>query len=758
MQIEKHKAGPAKPIIQIGLLLILCLFLKPALGQEYSAKDSAVFQKALSESHSDFGRINYQLKLAEYSIRKPGSYKIDLDNARRWITQSQKLNEHLKSSEAQGHILLEECYLDQESGTSPKGKAFITEAIPLLKNANDKYLLASAYNALAGYYRLDKDDELKTKIALVSESVPLFQQSGNQMKTASTLQYLADLNMNLRQLPQSIRNIKESLAIYNAIHYDRLQGLYDLLGSVYYLQTDYDNSIKYELMALKTAEILKDSSMQVCEINNHLGIFLTTLKQLGQAAPYFKSAQVIAKKNKDTISFIQISLNLTDCFNKLNKPKDALKILDEVADIYKKTPPDNYTIMRMDGLHLNAFIELKRFDLAKTYADKILVLINPSGYDDTDLLNAYRTLIYYYFSIKNYPRELSFLNKYQQLANKINDASRRLIGLKAWYKLDSARQDYKKAFYHLLQSKTLDDSIFNEKKVKQIAQIQINNETEQKEDEIRLKSKDIQLLTQNARIDRVQLKGAQLSRNVTMAGILVFVLISGMQYRRFNEKQKMNVLITDKNAILQRLVTEKEWLLKEVHHRVKNNLHTVICLLESQAAYLENDALKAIESSQHRIFAMSLIHQRLYQSPDIQTIDTAVYLPEFIMYLRESFGSPNNITFLQEIESIKLDVSQAIPVALIVNEAVTNAIKYAFPDNRPGTVKIKLLHQLNSIKLFIEDNGIGIQGSIAPEELSSLGLELIRGLTDDLKGEVRFAVNQGTSIIVSFKRDPFNIL
>ena len=131
------------------------------------------------------------------------------------------------------------------------------------------------------------------------------------------------------------------------------------------------------------------------------------------------------------------------------------------------------------------------------------------------------------------------------------------------------------------------------------------------------------------------------------------------------------------------MLAEKEWWLKEVHHRVKNNLHTIICLLESQAMYLEKDALQAIEKSQHRIYAMSLIHQKLYQNEDLQVIDMSVYLEEFIGYLKDSFDT-QGIDFIIHVDPVQLNLQQAIPVALIINEGVTNAIKYAF-ENRKRT-------------------------------------------------------------------------
>src|SRR5258705_7294084 len=162
-------------------------------------------------------------------------------------------------------------------------------------------------------------------------------------------------------------------------------------------------------------------------------------------------------------------------------------------------------------------------------------------------------------------------------------------------------------------------------------------------------------------------------------------------------------LIGDKDKLL----SEKEWWLKEVHHRVKNNLHTIICLLESQAMYLENDALQAIEKSQHRIYAMSLIHQKLYQNEDITSIDMSVYLEELIMYLRQGFDA-DQIEFSLRVEPVHLNLSQAIPVGLIVNEAVTNSIKYAFAECNTGKISICIQEKEGVITLIVSDNGKGV--------------------------------------------------
>ena len=244
-------------------------------------------------------------------------------------------------------------------------------------------------------------------------------------------------------------------------------------------------------------------------------------------------------------------------------------------------------------------------------------------------------------------------------------------------------------------------------------------------------------------------------RDVTIAGIILIVIVGTlvftMLYRQNQIKQSNNMVITKKNEQLQHLVTEREWLLKEVHHRVKNNLHTIICLLESQAVYLENDALQAIEKSQHRIYAMSLIHQKLYQNEDITSIDMSVYLDELILYLRQGFDA-DQIEFSLQVEPVHLNLSQAIPIGLIVNEAVTNSIKYAFTECNTGKISVCITEKNSVITLIVSDNGKGFV-SKDEEGSKSLGIQLIRGLSKQLNGDLSIETTNGTKIAVRFSKE-----
>jgi len=290
---------------------------------------------------------------------------------------------------------------------------------------------------------------------------------------------------------------------------------------------------------------------------------------------------------------------------------------------------------------------------------------------------------------------------------------------------------------------------------------QVAYETGNKENNIWLRDQNISLLKQNRRLQQALSDEAVRLRNETIAGILILLFCGGIFYRQYWLKHQSsrlvsqkNKIITEKNELVDRLNKEKELLLSEVHHRVKNNLYTILSLLESQSIFLENEAYKALEDSRSRVYAMLLIHQQLYRTEDINMVNMAIYLSEFVSYLQQSLDA-HKIHFELIALPIQLSLSQAMPLALIINEAVTNSIKYAFPKKRNGEIKINLSRQDQLIKLVIADNGIGIDLGLLDIPLNSLGITLIRGLTEDIKGSLLFESDNGTCVTLHFNIDYF---
>jgi PAS domain S-box-containing protein len=199
---------------------------------------------------------------------------------------------------------------------------------------------------------------------------------------------------------------------------------------------------------------------------------------------------------------------------------------------------------------------------------------------------------------------------------------------------------------------------------------------------------------------------------------------------------------------------EKEVLLKEIHHRVKNNLQVVSSLLNLQASTMTDPrAVEQLRESQHRIRTMALIHERLYQSQNLARIDFAEYLRSLVGYLSRSYNT-GNVRLDIVTESVKLDVNLAIPCGLIVNELVSNALKHAFPDGRAGIVEVSLeLTPERQCRIRVGDNGIGMPAEVNVAESKSLGLQLIHALIQQINATFEVERSAGTRITITFNPD-----
>lgn len=212
-------------------------------------------------------------------------------------------------------------------------------------------------------------------------------------------------------------------------------------------------------------------------------------------------------------------------------------------------------------------------------------------------------------------------------------------------------------------------------------------------------------------------------------------------------------LSREKSSLLKEkgnLIEQKEWLLAEIHHRVRNNLHTIVSLMESQAVYLKNDALTALEKSQHRIYAMSLIHQNMYCDEYLQKVDIENFIDQLSRYIKGSYPSENPVNIQLDIDPVKVNMTQAIPLALIINEVITNAVLHAFDKTKTARILVSMHEANDLVKLIISDNGIGIDVNENHNPSDTLGMVLINGLSEDINGEIIIESKQGTKVSLVF--------
>lgn len=738
------------------LFLVFLLFvIIPAWNQEITRKDADSMLMSLNKSKRDIDRIDLLLNLAKFHIFKPGELEIDFDSARTFINKAKSLNETVKSSTTNGYILLTESYITGEQGNNGDAKKMTEQAVAILEPGSNKNYLGRAYYQLSTYYDYADSQQYIQKLALVQKAVTAFEQSGNLKEKGRALEMLGDLYSEADKYAEAIRILKQAQAAYDSIKYPALQGVYILLGSSYKELKEYGQALFYDLKALKTAQALRDTGMQLCQIYHQTASLYNDIGMFDIAIKYFWNALKIAQKNTDESAVVLIIASMSSAFYETNQPDQALKVL-ELFPQKIKVSDNHYDRYRFNVCYLRAYLQTQQFNKAKPYAGIALEFADKKMISDPRRCNAYKYVAEYYIGKKQYAKARHYLTKSIDLAEKINLEHGRIQGLRLSYVLDSTEGNFRSANKHLLSYKAKTDSITSEKTRRQFQVLGVEYEVGMKEDSIKLKDKDIALLTQKNSLQQANLRQASLVRNVTIAGIILASIIIGLLYRQYRQKQKSNQLITQKNEQLQHLLVEKEWLLKEIHHRVKNNMQTVMSLLNSQSVYIDNEpALTAIHDSQHRLHAMSLIHQKLYNSQNLSSINMSIYIRELVSYLSESFVTGQRIRFeLNNIEPLELDVSQAVPVGLILNEAITNSIKYAFPGDMKGVVTISLSNTgFHNYLLTISDNGIGIPVPVKGQKPGSLGMSLMTGLTEDLDGNFSIENNNGTTIKISFVHD-----
>ncbi|MEL6495117.1 MAG: AAA family ATPase [Cyanobacteria bacterium J06623_7] len=209
----------------------------------------------------------------------------------------------------------------------------------------------------------------------------------------------------------------------------------------------------------------------------------------------------------------------------------------------------------------------------------------------------------------------------------------------------------------------------------------------------------------------------------------------------------------EEHASVQKSLKQKEILLKEIHHRVKNNLFVVSSLLDFQSNYVEDpEVLKLLENCQNRITAMAMVHQHLYGNSELDTINFAQYIESLLDNLAYSLGSQErNINLILDLEPIELNIESANPCGLIVNELVSNALEHGFSDRDRGNIWLKLKHNVDEqIVLTIEDDGVGFKPGKNLQNSESLGLELVCTLVDQIDGQIELDNSSGTKIEIVF--------
>jgi two-component sensor histidine kinase len=218
------------------------------------------------------------------------------------------------------------------------------------------------------------------------------------------------------------------------------------------------------------------------------------------------------------------------------------------------------------------------------------------------------------------------------------------------------------------------------------------------------------------------------------------------------EVEQQRAELARSNTELAAALNAQEILLRELHHRVKNNLQVIASLFSLQARYLADPRSREIfEESRNRVFSIALAHEKLYRSKDLSRIDFSEYARNLVSHLHSNLGPSAPINVVTDIQAVTLPVETAIPCGLVINELVTNAFKHAFPGGRSGAIRV-VLREVDPARwlVAVEDDGIGLPAQISLGKTDSLGLDLVSILATQIGAEVEVTREKGTSFRLTF--------
>jgi two-component system, sensor histidine kinase PdtaS len=699
-------------------------------------------------------KIKLQLQLGAYYMYKPGNTKTDMDSSLFFLNAASVEAANDPSAELQNmtNTMLGEYYFKYNE--FKKASQLFTVVLNSAQKKSPQKETAQALAFRGIFAPLMQPGRLED----LNRALKMFKEQKDTIKEIEMLTRIFEIYFFQGNIDTVKIGLLKIMDLENAIGFRQTQYNYNVLSFIAQMEGRLSEEFEYNTRAIK---IMEDNGNRFFEdfFYMRMASLFNRMNDLEESFLWYSKAVDISNPNRYKRHWYPLFEDEVHTLLNFSRNKQALDLINSTIGEF---PPVNLLDkMLLSHYQGTAYMNLGRRDSAKKYTENSIQLADLLQNDAQAKLTVTETYVWasrFYIEEGQIQKAGYFLNKAMENSN--NNVSIQTDIARNQYKIDSSAGKYEQALLNYQKYRVLDDSMDVIKKSKELQALRVQYDIAKKDKDLQLNLKDMQVLTTESKLQESRARQATTIRNVIIAGAGMLLLLLGLLYNRYAIKQKKNLQLEEnqreisaKNTALTKLLNENEWLLREVHHRVKNNLQIVMSLLNSQTAYLQDEsAQKAILESQHRVQTMSLIHQKLYKSKNVSSIYMPEYISDLVEYLKDSFKTRNSIRFDLEVESIDLDVMHAVPVGLILNEIITNAIKYAFPEKPDARIVIKLLKTAaDSLLLYISDNGKGFPADFNLDKDSSFGMILIKGLTEDLDGTVSIHSDNGITVQMEFK-------
>jgi len=701
-------------------------------------------------------RVRLLLLMAEHYIFMDASPDDkNVNQAEKYLTPARQLADQIHSEKwlIESQIATGKFYFAK--GDLAKGKSYFFEVIRHFQAKHDFEQEAHWWSDL-GNYLPGMNSNYAEEMQYFQHSIDLYLSLGNKAEAAYVMGDMAGTALYVRDLDRAEQLYLRKIALLKAAHKEKFYTTYTRLTDIYLAKGNLEKALEYALLTLKNMELLKQNAL-LPDAYASLGDIYRQLNEIDESCKYYSLCLGHIDRNLDNLKLFFI----LRCYvqNRIQQGK-AAGALSYIQEFISRHPAEFVSSNEMvaDAMAL-CYQALGKRALAAEYFQQVIRRDNELQVADKKTMQgdfniggpeAYYDVANFYANGKQFGRSGFYASKALSFQHVTPVQEMNLRQLKA--SADSASGNYRSAYRNHLRSDALRDSINRDQQMKRISFLKIQFETAQKE-------KNIALLQKEDVIQRKELEQSAQTKLFSIIGIVAMILVAGVLFSLYRLKNLKNrqleaqqSIINAKNVSLEQLVLDKELLVKEIHHRVKNNLQTVISLLTSQMDTVSNKQVtSALQESLHRVQAMAMIHQKLYNTTNYSRVGMSSYLSELVDYLKEAYHPGNQVRIDLVVEPISLDLALAVPIGLIVNEALSNTLKYAFPNGAAGKVKISLLEKTeDSFELQIADNGVGLVAETSHSATPGFGLPLIGGLAEEIGGQFSISSGLGTIVTILF--------
>ncbi|MDF2191544.1 sensor histidine kinase [Paraflavitalea sp. CAU 1676] len=733
----------------ITVVIFFIATIAPATAQLPAELSQHTLRNLLQESKPDSNRILLLQALGKSYLKDEfnDARALLIDTAIGLFNHATSLSDtlHLQHFWIESKLLEGDAYL--LNSETAEGVTRFTEVAALYRAQGDLQMEAQTWLRLAR--NISYTGEYYTEIeGYFDRAIKLYTKTRNVEREAAARTSLADFLFAFNKFDLAEKELLRAIDLRHQTGNTKVSFNYLLLSQLNRYRAAYEKSLSYATKSVDNAMRNNDTAV----IDLYYGELALVLDELGRSAEssywYRKTLTKRIARNLDRLTLHKTAGLLIRQLINSNQSRDALALADSLITAKPPQTPLEKAIAMQNNAY--CFDALKQYPKAEQYYNSMAAYFRKTALNDEYVFLGNLDIGRFYLERGQYKKAHNYLDAALAYGGARMVDQRELHHL--LFSADSALGNYAAAIKNLQQYEVINDSIYNERKSRQIEELTIQYETEKKE-------QSIQLLEKEKRIQLADLAKEKNSRRWTLGVALLLIILVALLVNYARLKQRTNrklqvqqLLIEKKNDTLQHLVEEKEWLVREIHHRVKNNFQTVMGLLRTQSAYLQGEEAKAaVTESQQRIQAMSLVHQKLYQSDNLSAINMADYIHELIDCLKDSFHTGNTIRYNLQIDPAKLNIAHCIPLGLILNEAITNAIKHAFPGGQGGVIDVLFKRTAQDhFTLSIKDNGSGLPDSFDPSRQSSMGMKLMRGLSGDLDATFQVNLNNGTEIRLDF--------